>query len=94
MRNDHFVYQQATRVAALGLFLQAAIALTLLIFGLNAKDTTFVFASFYVFIGILVWGGLVIVFHQHRLERIESLEADELAAQRESTGSVFDRNSS
>lgn len=94
MRNDQFVYQQATRVAALGLFLQLLIGLTLLLFGLNAKDTTFQFASYFAFTGIVVWGSLIALFHQHRLERIESLEADELAAQREMAGSVFERESS
>ncbi|MCA9286675.1 MAG: hypothetical protein KDA22_15735 [Phycisphaerales bacterium] len=94
MRNDQFAFQQATRVAALGVLLQAAVGLTLLVFGLNAGDTTFVFASYYVFTGIAVWGSLVVVFHQHRLERLESLEADELAAQREASGSVFERSNS
>lgn len=91
MRIDHHAYQRATKVALLGLALQAAIGLLLLIFGLTANDTAFQFASVVVVIGVLVWLGLAIVFHQHRLERLEALEEDELAASRGISTSVFDR---
>ncbi len=78
MRVDHFAYQQATRVASFGLLLQVAIGLTLLLFGLLGRDTSMVIGSFYVLSGIVVWVGLIVAFHQHRLERLEALEDDEL----------------
>ena len=70
MRTDHFAYGQATRVAGFGFFLQLFIGLTLLIFGLIAQDTVFTISSMYVLIGLLVWLSLIIVFHQHKLERL------------------------
>jgi regulator of protease activity HflC (stomatin/prohibitin superfamily) len=92
MRIDHFAYQRATKVAGFGLMLQAAIGVLLLTFGLAAKDTPFTFAALYVLPGVLVWLGLVIIFHQHKLERLEALEEDELAATRGSQrGSVFEK---
>jgi membrane protease subunit HflK len=43
-----------------------------------------------VLVGVIVWMSLVIVFHQHRLERLEALERDELAAERgEEGGGIF-----
>ncbi|MGI9014440.1 MAG: SPFH domain-containing protein [Phycisphaerales bacterium] len=94
MRIDDLAYQRATRVAAFGLALQAGIGLVLLLFGLFAPDSTFVIASYYALFGVLVWLALVIVFNQHKLERIEALEADELAAHRAAgTGSAFDSSS-
>ncbi|MEC8558716.1 MAG: hypothetical protein VXY94_01415, partial [Planctomycetota bacterium] len=78
MRVDHFAYQQATRVAGFGLLLQLAIGLTLLLFGLLGRDSTLVIGSFYPLVGLLVWIVLIIVFQQHRLERLEALEEDEL----------------
>jgi modulator of FtsH protease HflK len=92
MRIDHFAFQRATKVAGFGLLLQAIIGLLLLVFGLTYSDTAFVFASLYVLPGVLVWLGLIIIFHQHKLERLEALEEDELAATRggKST-SVFDK---
>lgn len=82
MRIDHFAYQRATKVAGFGLLVQAFIGLVLLIFGLLYHDTAFQYASMYVLTGVLVWLGLVIIFHQHKLERLEALEEDELAATR------------
>ncbi|MAJ45845.1 MAG: hypothetical protein CBC35_00830 [Planctomycetes bacterium TMED75] len=78
MRVDHFAYQQATRVAGFGLLLQLLISLTLLLFGLLGRDTSFVIGSLYPLVGLLIWVVLIVVFHQHRLERLEALEEDEL----------------
>ncbi|MCA9296119.1 MAG: hypothetical protein KC983_06365 [Phycisphaerales bacterium] len=90
MRVDHFAYQRATRVASFGLAVQFVIALTLFLFSRFAGDTAFQFASYYAAIGVLLWLGLIIVFHQHKLERLEALEEDELAATRSGGSSVFD----
>lgn len=89
MRVDHFVYQQATRVAGFGLLLQVAIGLTLLLYGIVGGDTTMLVGSFFVLTGIFAWVSLIIVFHQHRLERLESLEEDELRSARPDA-SIFD----
>jgi regulator of protease activity HflC (stomatin/prohibitin superfamily) len=90
MRIDHFAYQRATRVAGVGFLVQCLIGLTLLILGIVGRDTAFVFGSVYVLLGLLVWVGLIIVFNQHKLERLEALEADELSASRPGSESVFD----
>ncbi len=90
MTQDHFVYQQATRVCGLGLLIQALMGVFLLIFGRAVGDTTMVIASVYVLSGVLVWLALTIVFHQHRLERLESLENEEIEAQRGAAVSVFE----
>lgn len=52
-------------------------------------DNTFIYGSMYVLLGTLVWISLIIIFYQHKLERLEALEHDELASTRTS-GSVFD----
>ena len=82
MRTDHLAYQQATRVAGMGLLLQVAIGLVLLIYGFLFRDSTFVIASEPVLAGVLVWVALMVIFHQHRLERLEALERDDLASER------------
>lgn len=88
MRTDQYAYQQATRIAGLGLLLQLAIGLVLLIFGRAADSTAFTFASFYALGGVLLWASLVVTFHQHRLAAVERMEADELRDQR--GGTVFE----
>ena len=78
MRVDHFAYQQATRVAGFGLLFQLAIGLTLMLYGIIGRDTTMTIGALYALTGILVWISLIVVFHQHRLERLETLEESEL----------------
>jgi regulator of protease activity HflC (stomatin/prohibitin superfamily) len=90
MRHDHFAYQQATRVAGIGILLQALMALGVFLFGRIGQDTTLVFGAVSIAIGILPWVALTVVFHQHRLERLEVLENDEIAALRGDARSVFE----
>jgi modulator of FtsH protease HflK len=91
MRTDHLAYQQATRVAGMGFLLQAAIGLIMLVYGFIFKDSAFQVASEPILVGTLVWIALVVVFHQHRLDRLEALERDDLAAERgEEVGGIFE----
>lgn len=90
MRIDHHAYQRGTQIAAFGFLLQLVIGLTLLIFGWIGADHTVQFASTYVLLGTIVWLSLIVIFHQHKLERLESLEEDELASAREGNSSIFD----
>ena len=69
MRIDHHAYQQATRVAGVGLLVQGAMGLTLLVFGLMAGDSPMAAAALVVLLGLLPWGGLVALFHQHKAAR-------------------------
>ena len=89
MRVDHHAYRKATAVAGFGFLLQGAMALVLLIFAWLSEDTVFRFAAAYFFGGLFVWLSLIAVFNQHRQERLDSLEADELMAAKADTGSVF-----
>ncbi|MDY7108709.1 MAG: SPFH domain-containing protein [Planctomycetota bacterium] len=90
MRIDHHAYQRATRVAGVGFLVQLGIGLTLLVFALLAKDTPFLFGSLFVLLGLPVWLALIVIFNQHKLERLEALEEDELATTRPETGSAFE----
>ncbi len=90
MMHDQFVYRQATRVSGSGLLLQGALALLLLIFGNIAGDSALVLAGLYVTTGIVSWATLAVLFHQHKLERVESLENEEVALARGTGSSVFE----
>ncbi len=91
MRIDHFAYQQATRVAGFGLLLQLAIGLVLLVLGHALEDMALGSAALYVLPGIVVWAALIVVFHQHKLERLEALERSEIEAARVQGRGVFDQ---
>jgi len=88
MRVDHHACQRATTTALTGLILQIAIATTLLVFGLFSGSTAFVFASFFLWIGVLVWLGLIILFYQEKMQLLEALEESELVGEEHT--SMFD----
>ena len=89
MRNDQYAFQQATRVAGLGLVLQLAATLVLLLAGRLLGSTAFVSVVALGAAGTVAWAGLLVVFHQHRLAAAEAAELAELRAARPDA-SVFD----
>lgn len=90
MRHDQETYGLATRVSLAGFVLQLIASLTVFILARTVDDHVTWAASFYMFWGLPVWATLAILFHQHRLERIEAVEAEQLAAQVEQSGSIFE----
>ena len=85
MRVDHQACHKAASTAGSGLLLQILIAATLLVFGLVVKDTAFIFASLWVWIGVAVWVGILVLYFQQKLERLEALEESELSLSETST---------
>jgi membrane protease subunit HflK len=80
MKNDYLTYKRAANVSVWGLVLQAVLAATLLIYGILGRDNAALAGSVFAGMGILAWLSLVIVYDQHRRERVESMEADALSA--------------
>ena len=91
MRVDHLAYQRATNISVFGFFLQLVVALTFLIYGLAVGDSPSIMASLWAFPSLLIWIGLILVFNQHKMERLESLEEDELSSGGVAGESIFDR---
>ena len=87
MRVDHLAFQRAVNIAGFGFLLQAVLGAILLIVGLSLDDTSSVVASLWCLIGLVVWLGLLIVFNQHRLERLEALEQEDLSSD---TSAIFE----
>lgn len=84
------MYQQATRVCGIGFGIQLLLGAFLAIYGRIVGDSAITLASFYVLIGIVPWLSLIVLFHQHSLERLEALENEELEQLRASGSSVFE----
>src|ERR1044071_2766705 len=93
MKADYLSYQRATRVSLLGLLIQLALGLLLLLFGLFNRDKAAETASAFVLLGVPVWLALAILFDQHRRERIEAIEAEAFAASDAASSSVFEDRS-
>jgi modulator of FtsH protease HflK len=88
MKADHLSFKRASSVSMLGLAIQIAVTLVLLLFGIYGRDNAAFSASFFSMIGVLVWLVLLLLFDQHRRERLEALEAEAMAE--EASTSVFE----
>lgn len=89
MNSDQTAYKRATFVSLIGLGLQFVLAITFLLYGLIGQDHAAISASIYLGLGLLVWFGLALVFHQHSLAALEAAEEEMLRAGEGSRASVF-----
>lgn len=90
MRNDHLTYRRATSISVIGLSIQLALGVALLLYALFGDDSAAMTGALYVLFGGLVWLGLSLVFHQHTLERLEAMEAEALEQSGAFDSSVFE----
>jgi len=79
-------FRRAELASLAGLLLQSAGTLLVLLLGM-ANNSPAVWAEGWHWLGgVPIWGLLLLVFHQKRLEALERLELDELRRQREEAG--------
>lgn len=90
MKADYLNHRLAMHRSLLGLAIQLALGLLLLIYSVMARDMAAMMASWFVLLGTVVWLTLAIVSDQHRRERVEAMEAESLAAADAASASVFD----
>lgn len=87
MKPDYLSYSRASMVALLGLTAQILMGVGLLIYSVLGRDHAAQSAAYAILLGGVVWVTLAIVFDQHRRERLEALETEQLDAAQKS--SVF-----
>lgn len=90
MSQDQQTYKRAANAACLGLFIQLALALGMAILGVYAQSSAVNAATCYLFGGLPIWLVLWILYHQHQLERIEALEAEQLSRDDAEAARLFD----
>ncbi|MCA9281838.1 MAG: hypothetical protein H6812_05325 [Phycisphaeraceae bacterium] len=90
MNADPISYQRAASVGLIGLFTHIVFTLGLLLFGIYQKDPAAQAGAYAMIPGIIVWFGLVLVFFQHKLERVEALEAEAYATSDAARSRVFE----
>lgn len=89
MKGDHLAFRRAALVSTLGLAIQAILCVIFFVYGRFTGDHAATTASWLLGSGVLVWVALILVFDQQRRERLEALEAEQLAAT-SSVSSAFD----
>ncbi|MCC5618902.1 MULTISPECIES: SPFH domain-containing protein [unclassified Nostoc] len=87
MKADYLSYARATSVSLLGLVIQVVLGVGLLIYSVLGRDHAAQSGAYAILLGAIVWIVLAVVYDQHRRERIEALEQEQLDAAKE--GSVF-----
>ncbi|MEO1235686.1 MAG: SPFH domain-containing protein [Planctomycetota bacterium] len=83
-------YQRAATAALLGLGTQLAFAIVVAGLGLYARSNALHAAAWHLFGGLPIWVALWMLYQQHRLERREALEAEQLAREDARTAALFD----
>ena len=89
MKADYLTYQRARQAAVVGLVVQTLVAGGWLIYAILSDDHAARSSAFFFGAGILGWLCLVILFDQHRRERIEYMEAEALAQSGGESSAVF-----
>ncbi|MEX0654808.1 MAG: SPFH domain-containing protein [Phycisphaeraceae bacterium] len=90
MSQDQQTYSRAASAAMVGLVAQLGLAIFTALLGLYAGSPALHAATWYLFGGLPIWVILLVVYHQHRLERVEALEAEQLSKADARTAALFE----
>ena len=93
MNADHLSYQRAVTVSIIGLIAQVVLGVALLLYGIFGPDRGAMAGSILVLLGVPVWFGVALVFHQHKRERLEALENEAYRQSGMAETSVFEDES-
>ncbi|MEX0885863.1 MAG: SPFH domain-containing protein [Phycisphaeraceae bacterium] len=90
MSQDQQTYTRAAHAALVGLAAQLGLAIFMAVLGLYAESTALHAAGLHLFGGLPLWLMLWVIYNQHRLERAEALEAEQLARADARTAALFE----
>ncbi|MFP4145184.1 MAG: SPFH domain-containing protein [Phycisphaeraceae bacterium] len=90
MNQDQQTYKRAATAAAVGFVVQLVLAIVVALLGVYAESSALDSAAWYFFGGLPIWAVLWVLFNQHRLERAEALEAEQLARADARTAALFE----
>ncbi|MBI1336958.1 MAG: hypothetical protein GC164_08355 [Phycisphaera sp.] len=92
MAEDQTTYRRGAWAALVGLGVQLALSIAILLTGLWARSLPMQAAAWYVFGGLPVWLVLLMLFYQKRIERAESLEFEQLSGRDTQAATIFDEH--
>lgn len=90
MRINHETYRRAATAAIFASIFHLVLTLVVFLLGYSLKDDATRIAAYSMVCGLPVWIILVLLFHQHRLERLEALEHEQLRSRADAAGSIFE----
>ncbi len=89
MSHDQQTFNRAANTALIGLCVQTALALSIGLLGLYAQSPAMIAMTWHLLGGVPLWLVLWVLFNQHRLERVEALESEQLAGDDAATAALF-----
>jgi len=89
MAHDQETYRRGRNAALIGLILQILLTAAVAFFGLFVENAAITMATWHVLGGVFIWVVLLLVYNQHRLERIESLEAEQISTRDKQAAAIF-----
>ncbi len=90
MSHDQETYRRSAGAALIGLAIQTLLWILTGLTGLYAGSTAIHTIAWYYLGGLPIWIILWVVYNQHRLERVEALETEQLAAEDAQAAALFD----
>jgi membrane protease subunit HflK len=90
MSHDQETYRRAANAALIGLAIQTLLAIITALTGLYAESIAINTLAWYFLGGLPIWIILWVIYNQHRLERVEAMETDQLAAQDAQAAALFE----
>ncbi|MCE9591787.1 MAG: hypothetical protein K8S99_14830 [Planctomycetes bacterium] len=89
MAQDLQTYRRAANAALFGLVVQVVLTAVMALAGLAVQSPALYAATWQLAGGLPIWIVLLMLFHQHRLERAEALEAEQLARAETKSNALF-----
>jgi len=90
MRINHETYRRAATAAIFASIFHLVLTIVVFLLGYVFNDDATRVAAFSMVCGLPIWVILVLLFHQHRLERLEALEHEQLRSRADAAGSIFE----
>jgi len=87
---DQHTYRRAASAALIGLIAQVLLYLAVGIISVYADAPSMTIATWHLFGGIPIWIVLWLLMNQHRIERVEALEEQQLAARGARSAAMFE----
>ncbi len=92
MAHDQQTYRRGTTASLVGLVVQIILSVAIALVGLWSQSPALHAAAWYFIGGLPIWIILFLLYNQHRLERIETLEAEQLVRQDQQAAAIFEEH--
>lgn len=90
VQHDEQTYRRGTVAAATGFVVHLLLTIGVALMAMYAQSSAIFAAVWYLVAGLPIWAVLWALFNQHKLEHLESLEAEQLAEADEHAAALFD----